>query len=150
MKKQFHFVKWLLLLMIFLTNCQESNESNQISDNSPTTSLEWEQVWGDEFDGDELDLSKWNTLRWRPGWVNNEQQAYTDRDTNVFLQDGNLVIQGLIEPNYSGTDFTGQQYTSNYTSGRINTDDKFSWTYGRFDIRAKLPGVEVLGLPYGC
>ena len=88
MKKQFHFVKWLLFLMIFLTNCQESNESNQISDNSPTTSLEWEQVWGDEFDRDELDLSKWNILRWRPGWVNNEQQAYTDRDTNVFLQDG--------------------------------------------------------------
>ena len=104
MKKQFHFVKWLLFLMIFLTNCQESNESNQISDNSPTASLEWEQVWGDEFDGDELDLSKWNILQWRSGWVNNEQQAYTDRDTNVFLQDGNLVIQGLIEPNYSGTD----------------------------------------------
>ncbi len=138
MKQPQHVV--LLLLMIFLVTCQESNHSNnQIINDPPTTSSEWEQVWADEFDGDELDLSKWNILQWSPGWVNNEQQAYTDRDTNVFLQDGNLVIQGLIEPNYSGTDYNGNQYTSNYTSGRINTDDKFSWTYGRFDIRAKLP-----------
>ena len=138
---RFHQVTLLLSFMIFLVRCQESNENNnKVSDNPPTTSSEWQQVWADEFDGEELDLSKWNVLRWRPGWVNNEQQAYTDRDTNIFLEDGNLVIQGLIEPNYSGTDYTGHQYTSNYTSGRINTDDKFSWTYGRFDIRAKLPG----------
>ena len=37
------------------------------------------------FEGDELDLSKWNILRWRPGWVNNEEQAYTNRDTNIFF-----------------------------------------------------------------
>jgi len=126
--------------MIFLGGCLESDEkSNEIDDGPSNTPLEWEQVWSDEFDGDNLDLSKWNILRWRPGWVNNEQQAYTDRDTNVFLQDGNLVIQGLIEPNYYDTDHTGNEYTANYTSGRINTDDKFSWTYGKFDIRAKLP-----------
>ena len=126
--------------MIFLGGCLESDEkSNEIDDGPSNAPLEWEQVWSDEFDGDKLDLSKWNILRWRPGWVNNEQQAYTDRDTNVFLQEGNLVIQGLIEPNYYDTDHTGNQYTANYTSGRINTDDKFSWTYGKFDIRAKLP-----------
>ena len=130
----------LLFSMIFLGGCLDSDEkSNKIDDDPTNTPLEWEQVWSDEFDGDNLDLSKWNILRWRPGWVNNEQQAYTDRDTNVFLQDGNLVIQGLIEPNYYDTDHTGSQYTANYTSGRINTDDKFSWTYGKFDIRAKLP-----------
>lgn len=126
--------------MIFLGGCLESDEkSNEIDDGPSNTLLEWEQVWSDEFEGDNLDLSKWNILRWRPGWVNNEQQAYTDRDTNVFLQDGNLVIQGLIEPNYYDTDHTGNEYTANYTSGRINTYDKFSWTYGKFDIRAKLP-----------
>ena len=94
---RFHQVMLLLSFMIFLVRCQESNENNnKVSDNPPTTSSEWQQVWADEFDGEELDLSKWNVLRWRPGWVNNEQQAYTDRDTNIFLEDGNLVIQGLI------------------------------------------------------
>ena len=140
MIKILKYLSLFLFSMIFLGGCLESDEkSNEIDDGPSNTPLEWEQVWSDEFDGDNLDLSKWNILRWRPGWVNNEQQAYTDRDTNVFLQDGNLVIQGLIEPIYYDTDHTGNQYTANYTSGRINTDDKFSWTYGKFDIRAKLP-----------
>ena len=82
---RFHQVTLLLSFMIFLVRCQESNENNnKVSDNPPTTSSEWQQVWADEFDGEELDLSKWNVLRWRPGWVNNEQQAYTDRDPNIF------------------------------------------------------------------
>ena len=73
MKQPQHVV--LLLLMIFFVACQESNQSNnQIINDPPATSSEWEQVWADEFDGDELDLSKWNILQWRPGWVNNEQQ----------------------------------------------------------------------------
>ena len=130
----------LLSTMIFFEGCLGSDDkNNQVADGPPISTTEWEQVWSDEFDGDELDMSKWNILRWRPGWVNNEEQAYTNRDTNVFLQDGNLVIQGLIEPNYYDTDYNGNQYTANYTSGRVNTDDNFSWTYGRFDIRAKLP-----------
>ncbi|MAV89734.1 MAG: hypothetical protein CMG05_04025, partial [Candidatus Marinimicrobia bacterium] len=74
-----------------------------------------------------------------PGWVNNELQAYTDRDTNIFLEDGYLVLQGNIEPGYSGTDYVGNNYVADYTSGRVNTDNKFSTTYGRFDIKAKLP-----------
>ena len=135
--------KYSILLfstMIFLKGCLGSDDkNNQVADGPLISTTEWEQVWSDEFDGDELDLSKWNILRWRPRWVNNEEQAYTNRDTNVFLQDGNLVIQGLIEPNYYDTDYNGNQYTANYTSGRVNTDDNFSWTYGRFDIRAKLP-----------
>ena len=130
----------LLSTMIFFKGCLGyDDKNNQVANGPSISTTEWEQVWSDEFDGDELDLSKWNILRWRPGWVNNEEQAYTNRDTNIFLQDGNLVIQGLIEPNYYDTDYNGNQYTANYTSGRINTDDKFSWTYGRFDIRAKLP-----------
>ena len=135
--------KYSILLfstMIFLKGCLGSDDkNNQVADGPLISTTEWEQVWSDEFDGDELDMSKWNILRWRPRWVNNEEQAYTNRDTNVFLQDGNLVIQGLIEPNYYDTDYNGNQYTANYTSGRVNTDDNFSWTYGRFDIRAKLP-----------
>ena len=73
-------------------------------DQTPIVSSNWEMLWSDEFDGEELDLSKWNKLRWKPGWVNNELQAYTDRDTNVFIEDGYLVLQGNIEPGYSGTD----------------------------------------------
>ena len=130
----------ILMLLAITLGCTEDVEKNDgIIDEEENEVSQWELVWADEFDSEEIDESKWNKLRWRPGWVNNEQQAYTDRDINLYLDDGNLVIQGLIEPGYYGTDYTGTAYNSDYTSGRMNTDDKVSWTYGRFDIRAKLP-----------
>ena len=130
----------ILMLLAITLGCAEDVEKNDGSiDEEENEVSQWELVWADEFDSEEIDESKWNKLRWRPGWVNNEQQAYTDRDINLYLDDGNLVIQGLIEPGYYGTDYTGTAYNSDYTSGRMNTDDKVSWTYGRFDIRAKLP-----------
>ena len=128
-----------VVFLIFLTVCEESIYSNQLPDENNHTLEGWELVWNDEFDGDAIDDQKWNKLLWRPGWVNNELQAYTDRDTNVFVQDGNLVIQALIEPGFFGTDYTGTTYTADYTSGRLNTAGKGEWTYGRFDTRAKLP-----------
>jgi len=133
---------WFLVPFIFsiLFFCCVETEQNIASNNdSIVSNANWDQIWNDEFNGDELDPSKWNKLSWRPGWVNNELQAYTNRDTNIFLENGFLILQGLIEPGYSGTDYTGSNYTADYTSGRINTDNKFSRTYGRFDIRAKLP-----------
>ena len=86
-----------LLILLFLFACIDSGSKN-ISDKSIIQDLEWEEVWSDEFDGESLDENKWNILRWRPGWVNNELQAYTNRDTNVFIDNGSLVLQGLIEP----------------------------------------------------
>ncbi len=128
-----------VVFLIFLTVCEESIYSNQLPDENNHTLEGWELVWNDEFDGDAIDDQKWNKLLWRPGWVNNELQAYTDRDTNLFVQDDNLVIRALIEPGFFGTDYTGTTYTADYTSGRLNTAGKGEWTYGRFDTRAKLP-----------
>ena len=99
----------------------------------------WNLVWVDEFNESNLDNQKWNKLRWRPGWVNNEEQAYTDRDTNIFIRDGKLVIRALIEPGYVDNDYTGSQYNADFTSGRLNTAGKNSWKYGKFEIKAKLP-----------
>ena len=133
------FIPIVVTVFILSYSCTESDGQNTSDYHQSSPSADWDLIWADEFDGNELDLSKWNKLRWRPGWVNNELQAYTERDINIFLENGKLVLQGLIEPGYSGIDYTGSTYNAEYTSGRINTDDKFSSTYGRFDIRAKLP-----------
>ena len=135
-KARVHLIFMILAITLGCTEDEEQNDG--IIDQDEIGFSQWKQVWADEFDGETIDESKWNKLRWRPGWVNNEQQAYTDRDTNLYLEDGYLVIQGLTEPGYYGTDYTGTAYNADYTSGRVNTDDKV-WTYGRFDIRAKLP-----------
>ena len=130
---------YLLYFLLILFSCNEEQSKYTDQGDISTLSENWELLWSDEFNYEELDLTKWNKLNWKPGWVNNELQAYTDRDTNIFLENGHLVLQGNIEPGYSGTDYVGNNYVADYTSGRVNTDDKFSTTYGRFDIKAKLP-----------
>ncbi len=86
-------------------------------------------IWQDEFDGTSLNLADWTFEIWAPYTVNNELQYYTDRSDNLYLSDGALVIEAK-EESYSGAD---------YTSARIITANKQSFTYGRVDIRAILP-----------
>lgn len=90
----------------------------------------YEIVWQDEFDGVELDKTKWSyelgTGDW--GWGNNEKQYYTDRSENLFLRDGKLVIKAIKE-SYKGSD---------YTSARIVTRGKADWLYGKMEARIKL------------
>ncbi len=91
---------------------------------------EWELVWGDEFDYEgKPDPAKWSYNIWKPGKVNLEDQYYTDREKNVRVEDGMLVIEAHLE------DYEGAKYTS----GRIHTEGKADFLYGRFDIRAKVP-----------
>ena len=82
-----------------------------------------------------------------PGWVNNELQAYTDRDTNIYIENGHLILQALIEPGYLDTDYTGAEYNADYTSGRINTDNKYQepmvvLTSGKITERQRIPGPQ--------
>jgi beta-glucanase (GH16 family) len=66
------------------------------------------------------------------GWANNEEQHYTNRLDNSFVDaSGNLNIVAKKEP------WTDQGLTKQYTSARLNS--KFAFTYGRVDVRAKLP-----------
>lgn len=89
----------------------------------------WQLVWHDEFNGPSIDQTKWNFEVNGNGGGNNELQYYTDRASNAFIDNGQLVIQALQE-NYLG---------KSYTSARMNSNLKGDWTYGRFEARAKLP-----------
>lgn len=89
-------------------------------------------IFYDEFDTDgSPDASKWvydiGNGDW--GWGNNEVQYYTNRTDNVTIEDGMLKIIAKKE-NYSGYE---------YTSTRMKTQGKFGFTYGRVEIKAKLP-----------
>jgi len=88
-------------------------------------------VWSDEFSGSNLDLTAWNQEigNGSGGWGNNELEYYTNSLKNVFLSNGNLIIEARKEA-MSGF---------NYSSGRMTTQNKKNFKFGRIDIRAKLP-----------
>ena len=102
---------------------------------SPLHAGDWQLVWSDEFDTPgRPDPAKW---RYEEGMVrNHEAQYYThDRPENARVEGGMLVITGRKEP--FPTD--GGKPPASYTSASLTTEGKASWTYGRIEVRAKLP-----------
>jgi len=99
---------------------------------SPLTYDNYDLVWNDEFDGIEIDESNWvfevGTGCPNCGWGNNELQYYLKE--NAWIEEDVLVIEARNES------FQG----SGYTSARIKTQGKYTFRYGRVDIRALLPG----------
>ncbi len=84
-------------------------------------------VFSDEFDIDGApDTTKWGYDLGAGGWGNAEAQTYTDAPANATVSGGNLVITAIK----SG---------SNYTSARLKSENKFEFTYGKVEVRAKLP-----------
>ena len=92
-------------------------------------------VWEDEFDVDgAVDNTKWHHQTFGPNggqWFNGEQQHYTDSQTNSFVSGGFLNIVAKKET------VTQNGVTLDYSSARLNS--KFAFTYGRIDVRARLP-----------
>ena len=96
----------------------------------PSKNIFTNLIWQEEFNyNGKIDSNKW-VYEIRDQWYNEELQATTNRLDNVVVQDGRLRIIAKRE-NYNGKSFT---------SGRIKSNGKFDFTYGRVDIRAKLPG----------
>jgi beta-glucanase (GH16 family) len=98
---------------------------------SPTTYLGYSPVFTEEFNGlllgDTWSYFNGNGCPDNCSFGTGELQLY--QANNVTLRDGNLVITAKKET--VGTNL--------YTSGRITTFDSLSFTYGRIDVRAKLP-----------
>lgn len=117
MKTRILFITITSLAFVLLKSLSVSAQQNKD---------EWELVWEDDFNGKHLDTAKWNVLL-REHSKHNELQYYVPDE--VYLENGVLRIRSQV-----------RKYGSmEYTSGRINTKDKFAPVYGRFEIRAKLP-----------
>ena len=88
-------------------------------------------LWSDEFSGaagSKPDPSKWTYDLGGNGWGNKELENYTDSSANAFLDGkGHVVIRAV-------KDAEGR-----FTSARMKTQGRFSFTYGRVEARMKLP-----------
>ena len=93
------------------------------------SAVPWRLSWSDEFDQDALDPKKWSIDIWPARKVNDEDQAYTPREKNIRIEDGNLIIEAHKE------DYEGARYSS----GRVHSSGKGDFLCGRVAVRAKLP-----------
>ncbi len=127
--------KAYLSIALLLVVCCSSASTTELPDNSS-----WQLVWSDEFDYQGApDNSKWTFATdgnaWE--WGNNEDQFYTNRTKNAFVEDGLLHICAFKE------DWTepvsGVDKLKKYTSARLVTKDKAEWKYAKVAVRAKLP-----------
>lgn len=89
----------------------------------------WKLVWEEDFKGTKLDTTRWNYEVNDQGGGNHELQYYTARHTNAYVNGGLLHIRCLKE----------DYLTRHYTSARITTRHKADFTFGKMEIRAKVP-----------
>ena len=85
-------------------------------------------AWADEFDyAGAPDPAKWGYDAPDAGKYNEELQLYTSARENSFVKDGMLTISAI-----KGKD-------GKWTSARLITNGKATWSYGYIEVRAKLP-----------
>ena len=89
----------------------------------------WIPVWSDEFDTPgQPDPTKWTFEKGRVR--NGEAQFYTvNRPENARVADGHLIITARKE-SWEG---------ASCTSASLTTEGRFSFTYGKVEISAKIP-----------
>jgi beta-glucanase (GH16 family) len=111
---------------------------------------QWACTFDDEFDSATGDASALNTSWWTPqvtatsgyttGWP--YVACYENSPNNISVSDGALRLTVRKEP----APFSCAGYTTQYTSGMVSTRYSLNQTYGRFEVRARLPQVAVKGL----
>lgn len=127
MKKSIIMI-FITLIGLTLIGCSTSYHIQPTPDiKVPYLDDEWVGVWADEFEGDQLDVDKWNFEIGGHGWGNQELQYYTY--TNHEVSDGTLKIHVKNEAHFN----------RQYTSSRLTTRHKGDFKYGRIQVRAKLP-----------
>ena len=89
---------------------------------------EWQMIWQDEFNYQGIpDKEKWAfSPRKSADWA-----CYcTDSEANTFVQDGKLHLKAMLNTNASDS--------AKYATSCIRTKDKFSFKYGKIEVKAKL------------
>lgn len=103
----------------------------------------WSVIWHDEFDGPGVDTAKWR-IEDVHLIKNNELQYYTPDDVYLNAQghDNQSVLTLRSQARtWWGYDTAGNWREFDYTSGLVDSRGKFAAVYGRWEVRAKLPGT---------
>ena len=137
--------RWFACVAVAIATCLTLGVAPSQPNSAAQPEAQWKLTWSDEFDGKEIDRSKWDldvgngffnydANTWISGWGNGELQYYTREPDNAFVKDGMLHIRVLKE----------SLHGCGYTSAKLKTQKRdgsplFNQRYGKFEFRAKLP-----------
>lgn len=112
-----------LLLLIFLFGAQIQAVR---ADNSVAVPPKpgWQLVWQDEFDGKELDQTKWDYR-----YLGVRESSVVSKDSVSLDGQGHLLL-------------TVREQDGKLLNGMIGTQGKFSTTFGLFEARIKFPRMQ--------
>jgi beta-glucanase (GH16 family) len=129
----------IAFVLVLLFGCSSGGGSERLFSEGIDAPAGYELVWADEFDTEGLpDPSNWeyDTEANATGWYNNELQYYAvGKPEYSRVENGRLIITARKAALTDEPDYGGQEYTS----ARLITRETANWTYGFFEVCAKLP-----------
>jgi len=126
--------KFVKLSVLTILSCLLAVISFQSPFITPAQAQSWNLVWSDEFNGTSVNTANWTFETGGSGWGNNELEYYTN-GANASVGGGVLTITARA----GSGGFSCWYGTCQYTSTRMNTSGKKSWTYGKIETRAAMP-----------
>lgn len=147
----------IFLQVLSLNFLIAQNNSDYNPDNTPARKIPgMKLVWNDEFNNISVpDTSDW---KFENGFVRNKELQWYQPD-NAYCKNGLLIIEARKEkvknPSFDSTsnNWKRNRKFAQYTSSSLNTKGLHSWTFGRFEIRARIdtscglwPAIWTLGV----
>lgn len=102
---------------------------------SPLTGKTYTLKMIDDFEGDKINEDLWTPNKYNS--AGDEIQAYIPE--NVIVKDSNLILVAKKEKAVLHKDGGTATETAEYTSGKVVTNGKYSYQYGRCEMWAQLP-----------
>lgn len=121
------------LLLVLLSSCWSGTTA---PDQTGTGEIDgYTLIWADYFDDGKLDADNWTCERNGKGGGNQELQYYLPDNVSVIRDrsDG----RGCLRIEARREEYEGKAFTS----GRLNTEGKFSFAYGKVEASIRLPST---------
>jgi beta-glucanase (GH16 family) len=107
---------------------------------------QWQCVFAENFGGVRLNTSRWRVHEAAKSGAMPGHACWSDDKDNVRVSGGalRLTVRKTSAPFVCHSLYG--DFTTQYTGGSISTWDSLTPTYGRFEIRAKMPTAKVAGI----
>lgn len=120
------FLPFSFVVFLILNGCS-------VTKSTKTSNGSWQLAWEENFSKpDFLDKTKWSVVeRRKPDWAN----YMSDHKNVIHIKNGKLYLRGIKNPDR-------KKDTAKYLTGGLSSKEKFTFTYGKIEIRAKLENAQ--------